>query len=315
MKTKREVVRLEAISRSPMMTCVAGLVRGAPEIRILKKQRYVTEEFIDRLEDNIKNNILMYGLDAWYMNQINICNVFLIQIPGFLIISYFLFMQEGAMSLAKIVLFVLRSQDISTSLTQMLLSFSQLETQMVSIERCSNFSKIEPEPRYLNFELHEKKYLHPTGKNVVQQILRELEAKETSIIPTGKVFFSNVTAKYLSKPKPVLNRLNMQIAPGEKIGIVGRTGAGKTSLIKLFWMCLEPSEGKVILDDKDAMKVDLKVLRSNLDVISQETAIFEGIDFPSIQGAVKRIFGRIEQHEREVGFWDVDPTIFVPNYA
>jgi acyl-[acyl-carrier-protein] desaturase len=47
----------------------------------------------------------------------------------------------------------------------------------------------------------------------------------------------------------------------------------------------------------------------------RETAIFEGIDFPSIQGAVKRIFGRIEQHEREVGFWDVDPTIFVPNYS
>jgi acyl-[acyl-carrier-protein] desaturase len=47
----------------------------------------------------------------------------------------------------------------------------------------------------------------------------------------------------------------------------------------------------------------------------RETAIFEGIDFPSIQGAVKRIFGRIEQHEREVGFWDVDPTIFVPNYT
>lgn len=47
----------------------------------------------------------------------------------------------------------------------------------------------------------------------------------------------------------------------------------------------------------------------------RETAIFEGIDFGSIQSAVKRIFGRIEAHERESGLWEVDPTPFVPNYA
>jgi acyl-[acyl-carrier-protein] desaturase len=47
----------------------------------------------------------------------------------------------------------------------------------------------------------------------------------------------------------------------------------------------------------------------------RETAIFEGIDYPSIQDSVKRLFGRIEQHEREAGFWDVDPTVFKPNYA
>lgn len=47
----------------------------------------------------------------------------------------------------------------------------------------------------------------------------------------------------------------------------------------------------------------------------RETAIFDGIDFPSIQSAVKRIFGRIENYEKEIGFWDVDPTHFKPNYA
>jgi len=47
----------------------------------------------------------------------------------------------------------------------------------------------------------------------------------------------------------------------------------------------------------------------------RETAIFEGIDFPSIADKVRRIFGRIQQHEEEVGFWDVDPTIFVKNYG
>ena len=47
----------------------------------------------------------------------------------------------------------------------------------------------------------------------------------------------------------------------------------------------------------------------------RDSAIFEGIDYGVIKDSVKRIFGRIEQHEREVGFWEVDPTVFVPNYA
>ena len=47
----------------------------------------------------------------------------------------------------------------------------------------------------------------------------------------------------------------------------------------------------------------------------RETATFDGIDFPAIQDKVKRIFKVIEGHEKEVGFWDVDPTIFVPNYT
>ena len=46
-----------------------------------------------------------------------------------------------------------------------------------------------------------------------------------------------------------------------------------------------------------------------------DSAIFEGIDYEQIKDSTRRIFGRIEQHEQEVGFWDVDPTVFVPNYA
>ena len=58
--------------------------------------------------------------------------------------------------------------------------------------------------------------------------------------------------------------------------MVGRTGAGKTSLIKLFWRCLEPYEGTISIDGKDISKCDLKTLRTEMDVVSQETALFEG---------------------------------------
>jgi ATP-binding cassette subfamily C (CFTR/MRP) protein 1 len=276
METKREIVRLEATARSPVAACVTTLLRGAPEIRVLHRLPLVKDEFMVKVETTFQNSILLAALDAWYMNHVNILNVMLIQIPGFLILSYYLFFAEGQYPIEKIVMFVLRSIDISGSLIGLLLSISQLETQMISIERCSNFGKIDPEVRYLNFDQHEKKYLYPDNPSLIKNIMLEMEANDKALIPMGDVQFIDVTARYPTKPTPVLSNLNIHVRPGEKIGIVGRTGAGKTSLIKLFWMCLEPSEGLVIIDGKNAMKVDVKVLRSNMDIISQETAIFEG---------------------------------------
>lgn len=276
MTTKREIVRLEAVARSPVMSCVGALIRGNPEIRVLQKEKFVKDEYVEKVELVMKNSLLIAGLDHWYMNIVNICNVFLIQLPGFLIINYFIYFSGEAYPLPKLILFVLKSIEISAALIVALLNVSMLETQMISVERCSKFSKIEPEKRYFNFAIHEKKYLHPNSKEVIVKIMKDLEKTERSVITHGKVNFLKVTAKYPTKPAPVLNNLTLAVKPGEKIGIVGRTGAGKTSLIKLFWMCLDPSEGKLIVDGKDVMKIDLKVLRSNLDIISQETAIFEG---------------------------------------
>lgn len=85
-----------------------------------------------------------------------------------------------------------------------------------------------------------------------------------------------MTARYGEDSEPVLKNLSFTVNPGEKIGIVGRTGAGKSSLIKLFWMSLKPSEGQVIIDGTDIAQVDLKALRNEVMIVSQETALFVG---------------------------------------
>lgn len=96
------------------------------------------------------------------------------------------------------------------------------------------------------------------------------------IIPNGKVEFRNVTARYGEDSEPVLKNLTFTVQPGEKVGIVGRTGAGKSSLIKLFWMSLKPSEGQVLIDGTDVTKVDLKAMRNEVMIVSQESALFMG---------------------------------------
>ena len=68
--------------------------------------------------------------------------------------------------------------------------------------------------------------------------MKEMIKHQGTIIPAGDVKIQKVTAKYVTKTVPVLKDLSLVANAGEKIGIVGRTGAGKTSLIKLFWQCL-----------------------------------------------------------------------------
>ena len=181
---------------------------------------------------------------------------------------------------------------ISGDLTNLLLSVGTLETQLINLERCEGFSKIQPEARYLNFASHEKKYLHPNKPAALKSIMRDLVRNDGAIISKGEVVFENVFARYPTKPNYVLQNLSLTVPAAQKVGIVGRTGAGKTSLIKLFWQCLEPCSGKVYFDGTDIMTADLKTLRSNMDIISQETAIFEGTLRENLDPKLEFLFSR-----------------------
>ena len=75
------------------------------------------------------------------------------------------------------------------------------------------------------------------------------------------------------------------------MGIVGRTGAGKTSFIKLFWKCLESQEGQLLIDGKDIDTLDLKSMRREIMVISQETALFAGTLRENIEPTLEYMFG------------------------
>lgn len=88
------------------------------------------------------------------------------------------------------------------------------------------------------------------------------------LFPRGEVNVVGVSAKYLTKTEPVLKKLVFKVEAGEKIGVVGRTGAGKTSFIKLFWRGLEICDGQLLIDGRDITKLDLKALRSEIMVVS-----------------------------------------------
>jgi ATP-binding cassette subfamily B protein len=91
----------------------------------------------------------------------------------------------------------------------------------------------------------------------------------------GKVEFRGVSFRY-GEGERALNKIDLIIRPGEKLGIIGTTGAGKSSLVNLIPRFYDPEEGRVLIDDIDVRELDFDTLRTRVSVVLQETVLFSG---------------------------------------
>jgi ATP-binding cassette subfamily B protein len=92
----------------------------------------------------------------------------------------------------------------------------------------------------------------------------------------GRVEFDNVTFRYFSGGKPVLDRVGLTAEPGQQIALLGRTGSGKSTIINLIPRFYDPTEGVIRIDGIDLRQVTLESLRSQIGTVLQETTLFSG---------------------------------------
>jgi ABC-type multidrug transport system fused ATPase/permease subunit len=242
MTTKREVLRLEAISKSPIVSWATATIKGLSVIRSSNKQAWFTNKMMKFIEDNLKNSVLIYGLDGWYQLRVSLLNIFLVQVPCFALVVYN-FWNEPTLTnedIKNLALFMILATALTEEIITTLQHLTDFQGTLISIERCKYFNDIPTEKGYKSVKSEEKKYVVPPPNTDPRSFCLPHSYK---LVPMGKVEFKNVTARYGDDSEPVLKNLTFTVQPGEKIGIVGRTGAGKSSLIKLFWMSLKPSEG------------------------------------------------------------------------
>ncbi len=109
----------------------------------------------------------------------------------------------------------------------------------------------------------------------------------------GKIEFKNVSFNYPSQ-KPSLKNLSFVVNPGEKLGVLGTTGSGKTTLINLIPRFYDISEGEILIDDINVKKYDLYTLRSQISTVMQRALLFAG----TIEDNIK--FGRMDSEEADV---------------
>jgi ABC-type multidrug transport system fused ATPase/permease subunit len=95
--------------------------------------------------------------------------------------------------------------------------------------------------------------------------------------PAGPALaFEDVSFWYGAPSRPALDRFSLTIEPGERVALVGRSGAGKTTVVSLLLRLIDPSRGRILLDGRDLRELDLSELRAAVAVVSQETHLFHG---------------------------------------
>ncbi|CAG2164137.1 unnamed protein product [Oppiella nova] len=135
---------------------------------------------------------------------------------------------------------------------------TELESQMTSVERIVEYSRLPQEAPLISPQ--NDPYLKPPPPDWP---------------PNGQIMFKNVNLLYQTSNTPVLKNMSFTIKPGEKVGIVGRTGAGKSSLISALFRMTEPT-GMVEVDGVDTKSIGLNELRRRISIIPQEPVVFTG---------------------------------------
>ncbi len=164
----------------------------------------------------------------------------------------------GAMGLGTLTTFILYSQRLFEPLRQLAERFTQIQGGLTAVERIS--------------ELLEKKieiYDHVNHKAENKELLN---SNKTLL---GEVLFENVSFFY-REDEPIINDLSFKIKPGDHVALVGPTGSGKTTLIRLLCRLYEPQKGNIYIDGQNIKSIPIDSLRKQLGVVLQDTFLFSG---------------------------------------
>jgi len=162
-----------------------------------------------------------------------------------------LLVTNAAMGLGTLTTFILASQRLFDPLRQLAERFTQIQGGLTAVERIG--------------ELMEEPLEIAEAKNVLPHVSGG----------GGEVIFENVSFAY-RPDDPILRNLSFRIAPGEHVALVGPTGSGKSTIIRLLCRLYEPQQGRILLDGRDIRTIPMADLRRELGVVLQDTFLFSG---------------------------------------
>ncbi|KAI3760034.1 hypothetical protein L1987_50422 [Smallanthus sonchifolius] len=248
--TSREITRLDSITKAPVIHHFSESISGVMTIRCFRKQDYFIQENVDRVDGNLRMDFHNNASNGWlgfrmeFLGSLFLCvsTVFMILLPSNVIKP-----EAVGLSLSY-------GLSLNGLLFWALYTTCFVENRMVSVERIKQFTNIPSEAEWVKKD-------KPPPPNW----------------PThGSLELRNLQVRYRPNTPLVLKGITLNIQGGQKIGVVGRTGGGKSTLIQVLFRLVEPTGGSIIIDGIDISTLGLHDLRSRFGIIPQEPILFEG---------------------------------------
>ncbi|RID46135.1 hypothetical protein BRARA_I02816 [Brassica rapa] len=252
--TSREVKRMDSVSRSPVYAQFGEALNGLSSIRAYKAYDRMAEINGRSMDNNIRFTLVNMGANRWLGIRLEVLGGLMVWLTASLAV-----MQNGkaenqqafASTMGLLLSYAL---SITSSLTAVLRLASLAENSLNSVERVGNYIET------------------PSEAPLVIENNRPPPGWPSS----GSIKFQDVVLRYRPELPPVLHEVSFFISPMDKVGIVGRTGAGKSSLLNALFRIVELEKGRILIDECDIGKFGLMDLRKVLGIIPQAPVLFSG---------------------------------------
>ncbi|KAL9952138.1 hypothetical protein ACROYT_G039348 [Oculina patagonica] len=238
-----------SVTLSPIYAHFSETLTGLATIRALRDEPRFKQENEHRLETNQRANFCALVASQWLGLFLQFIGVAMVTAVAFIAVleHHFGTVDPGLVGLA-----ISYALSVTDRLSGMVTSFTETEKQMVSVERAVQY--IEDVPSEVS----------PHG------------TVPSSWPPRGQLTFRNVSLVYRAGLPQALRGVSFSTSAGEKLGIVGRTGSGKSSLFQVLFRMVQSYRGAVLLDGVNLASVPLDILRSRLAIIPQDAFLFSG---------------------------------------
>ncbi|XP_071617431.1 multidrug resistance-associated protein 1 isoform X5 [Heliangelus exortis] len=247
--TSRQLKRLESVSRSPVYSHFNETLLGVSVIRAFEEQKRFIKQNDIKVDENQKAYYPSIVANRWLAVRLEYVGNCIV-----LFAALFAVIARNKLSAGLVGLSVSYSLQITAYLNWLVRMSSELETNIVAVERVKEYAEMEKEAEWSI----------------------EQTAPASTWPEEGKVEFRGYGLRYREDLDLVLKNINVTINGGEKIGIVGRTGAGKSSLTLGLFRINEAAEGEIIIDGVNIAKIGLHDLRFKITIIPQDPILFSG---------------------------------------
>ena len=244
----REMKRHEAVLRSNVFARFGEALTGTASIRAYGLEDRFVRGLRTAIDDMDSAYFLTYANQRWLSVRLDCIGNLLVFTTGILVVT--------------------SRFNVSPSISGLVLSYILSIVQMIQFT-VRQLAEVEN-------AMNATERIHYYGTQLEEEAPLHIGELQSSWPERGEMVFDNVQMRYRENLPLVLKGLNMHVRGGERIGVVGRTGAGKSSIMSTLFRLVELSAGSIIIDGVDISKIGLHDLRSRLAIIPQDPTLFRG---------------------------------------